>query len=116
MIVLCVTRLAAGCITEDRFPAREESFLYLPVAYPCPANLISSGYKGARPIGVLEPECKGDCSPSSGFEVYIITSTRLYDFNGMVLGTGIGCIVMSHCRLETGTGNNFDWGWGSGVE
>ena len=105
MIVLCVTGLAAGCITEDRFPAREESFLSLPVAYPCSANLVSNGYRGACPTGVLEPECKADCSPSSGFEVYIITFTRPYDFNGMVLGTGIGCIVTSRCRLNGGNRN-----------
>ena len=90
MMVLCVTRPAAGCITEDRFPAREENFLSLPVAYPCSANRVSSGYGVACPIGVMKPECKTDCSPSLGFEFYIIKTTHPYDFNGMVLGTGIG--------------------------
>ena len=67
MIVLCLTGLAAGCITDDRFPARQEIFLSLPTVYPCSANLVSNGYVGARPMGVLEPECEADCSPSSRF-------------------------------------------------
>jgi hypothetical protein len=50
MIVVCVTELAAGCRTEDRFPAREESFLSLPLAYPYPVNLISS-VQGSCPLG-----------------------------------------------------------------
>jgi hypothetical protein len=69
-------------------------------------------------MGVLEPECEADCSPSSGFEVNIITSTRPCNFHGMVLGTGIGCYRYVTLEIEwwkQELGNNFDWTGGGGV-